>query len=185
MAKKATDLLDVFHLGAAEQAPSTSRRRTGSMRKTKGRRNAAHASEGLFLARRQVLLASSVFVLLLVLAFTVGLGVGRHGAHTARTALDRTTTTVWVLRARIDRYDAIRSRHITYEDLLRALEQGGIPPSSVRVDADAEDAFAVLVGPFADEAQARTWRKNSGIDRVRIGNQSPFRFAQVVRASWP
>ena len=79
MARRSTDLLEVFR--APREGESSPAGQGGSQ--AQDRRRAARPGgslfEGLVLGPRQVLLASCVMVLLLVLAFTVGLGVGRRG----------------------------------------------------------------------------------------------------------
>jgi hypothetical protein len=178
MGRRATDLFDVFRPGDASRkgraaAPPAPRREKPAADRTPRRR-----FEGLFLAPRQVLLAGSVGVLLLVLAFTVGLGVGRRGGAAAPEPSLRRETTIWVFRGTLAPIDAARGERMTDARIVRDLERSwGIPRSMVRVDP-VKDALVISLGPLASEEEAKAFQEAKRLAAVRVGIAAPFRFAK-------
>ena len=94
MARKATDLLDVFRYGEGDdgEGRAAGGRTASKARPSKGSRRAARKRagfDGMILTRRQVILGASVCCLLVALSFVLGLSAGSPGGDTP--AASRTT----------------------------------------------------------------------------------------------
>jgi hypothetical protein len=174
MGRRSTDLLDVFRPGGG--SGSEPRRETPA-KKARAPKSPRTPFEGLFLGPRQLVLGGSVAVLLLVLSFTVGLGVGRKagraGDGAAPTALLRTTT-IWVVRGSLDRVDPTGAE-IT-EDRVREEMARRFPWISHRIDASGS-TIVVTAGPFRDEREAATVLETR-LRTVRLWTKFPFRLSK-------
>ncbi len=175
MGRRSTDLLDVFRPGVqgpAPAKPSAPKRRSSS---SSGR------FQGFFLGPRQLVLGSSVALLLLVLSFTLGLGVGRkagRGATAADVQSLRRETTVWVLKGRLPRVDPNTGGELTAEKVAVELQRMyRIPAERVRV-AVGEDGLTVAIGPFANEKEAARFYQQQRMQALRLWSSFPFRFSK-------
>ena len=183
MAKKATDMLDVFRLGSAESAPSRKRRSSAKQSRPAARR-ASSSADGIQLGGRQLLLASCVGVLLIVLAFTVGLGVGRRGLTTGGPQLNRPTAIAdhyWI-RGQLPGHDRLIDAPVNPSDVVRELQQvHKIPHGLVAIRRLPKDgALEIDVGPFPSKTDAEAFRSARSMKMIRLPTGSPFRFAEVV-----
>lgn len=185
MAKRANDLLDVFR-GASSQGSSTPRR----ARKKQGGRSSSKrrgGPEGVFLAPRQVLLVSSAMVLLLVLAFTVGLGVGRGGFGSGTAALQKKAApTFYWIRGSIPSRDVVGGRPVDRDALLVELgkELGLQRRNLAAVPADG-DLLHVYVGWWTTQAEAQAYLRLKHLDSLRLKWGAPFHFAEIVEGARP
>lgn len=180
MTRKATDLLDVFRAERPSAARPASARATGEGAPPRERR----AFEGLFLVPRQLLLGSSVVLLLLVFAFVLGVSVGRRGgAADGAPALARAAQ-------RDDAGPALRTYVVTrvpYVD-----KRGPSPNDPQRVaaslteyrgvelerlwvtDEPKAEAWRLILGPFRDEREAREYLASKNLTRASLGGVRPF-----------
>jgi hypothetical protein len=190
MARKATDLLDVFRFSSdapkgskkdkrAEKRRERSEASPGSPTQTRAPRA---RFEGIFLPPRQMLLGGSVLVLLLALSFTVGLGVGRSSA--SPTAPDasgpslRRETYAWALRGEIPKMDVARAEAPTETRIVRELgRKYGVPSDKLRVDAKG-DPVVIWVGPFETEEAATAFLAARNLGTARLWSAAPFRFTK-------
>ena len=144
--------------------------------------------DGLVLGPRQILLASCVMVLMLVLAFTVGLGVGRRGGPSTRgDALSRTggggnPAAAWYIQGRVPRRDVLRGAEVDpdllKEDLIR---QHGFRPADLRVTEGERGYFFVHYGPFASKEQARKVLRDHNLGYLSVQGTYPFSLEEIVR----
>jgi hypothetical protein len=179
MGRRSTDLLDVFRPGGGSGAEP----RREPAKKVRAPRSPRTPFEGFFLGPRQLILGSSVVVLLLVLSFTVGLGVGRkagRGTDGVAPALSHATQTrtIWVVRGSLDRVDAATSTELSEE---RVLEEMGrrfpwLPRERVRLDVSG-GSIALTVGPFRDEREAATFLETR-LRSARLWSKFPFRLSK-------
>lgn len=175
MAKRSTDLLEVFNRKAP--GPSAPRRRG---KKGGPKRQKAADFSGFFLGPRQLLLVCCVLLLLLVLSFVVGIGVGRRGDEpltAAGTSLRRETsalpaTEAWYVRGRLARVHQIRGERIDPVGIPGDL---GLNPRHIRVEEAPRGYYDVFVGPFATEAAARQYWRNAKLETR--GRKIGFPFA--------
>jgi hypothetical protein len=178
MGRRSTDLLDVFRPGGGSGSEP---RREASAKKPRAPKSPRAPFEGMFLGPRQLILGGSVAVLLLVLSFTVGLGVGRQAGRAGESPAPpslRRETTVWVVRGSLDRVDAATSTELSEE---RVLEEMGrrfpwLPRERVRLDA-AGGSIAITVGPFRDEREAEGFLATR-LRSARLWSKFPFRLSK-------
>jgi hypothetical protein len=188
MARKATDLLDVFRFsGEGEQddaKPSRQRRARKRANRGAGKGAGRTRFEGIQLNPRQLLLASSALLLLLVLSFTLGLATGRPDAGSeASAALTRRSSQV-AIRARLPMVDPATSKPATGEQVLAELARDfRIQRRNLRIRRDGQD-WIVDVGPFSDEAEAQRYLRRSGLELAHIHMEDPFRYAEIVPVRW-
>ena len=187
MARRSTDLLEVFRGPREGSGQAKGRSSSGSRRKGSARRKVSAGFEGVSLGPRQVLLASCVMVLLLVLAFTVGLGVGRRGGPaTAGPDLSRTqagrAAAVWYVQGRVPRRDVMRGEEVDpdrlKDDLVR---EHGFRASDLRVSEGERGYFFVHYGPFASEEEARNVLREHNLGYLNVRGTYPFSLEEVVR----
>jgi len=202
MARKATDLLDVFRFGDEEDdaraqrdgraADSKSGSSKGARRKkAAGKKNAkaqrASAAPGsrrrlesLILNRRQLVLAGSAMALLLMLSFVLGLSTGRPGKAAGDAAIQRTTPSYLVIRGTLPLLDPttrkpIEPRHVA--DILK--RDYGLRRSQLQMHG-ANGRLVIEVGPFPSEAQARDYLRQSGLEMMHLYMEDPFRAAEYA-----
>jgi hypothetical protein len=101
MGRRSTDLFDVFNAAASRRAS----------REAKGGDRPRSSGPGLVLGRRQALLAVATVLLLVVLSFAIGVGVGRTkrgggGASSGGPTLARVASKPWWFRGRLPRVGA-------------------------------------------------------------------------------
>ena len=197
MARKATDLLDVFRFnseGGQDGHESTSGRKTGGRAasarsggrgaRTKKRpaksKAAASSFDGIHLSPRQLLLASSACLLLLVLSFTLGLATGRPGSVDPGTsALSRADSLV-AIRATVDLVDPATRKKTDVRRIQKLLQtQFRVQPQHLRTYEEA-GRLVLEVGPFRSEQQANEFRQRSGLEFAHINMTEPFRWPKIV-----
>ena len=185
MARKATDLLDVFRFsgdggdgeGGGRRAPS---RKKNSAKQAVARRKPRRRFEGITLNRRQVWLASSAIGLLLLLSFFLGLATGSPGADDSNPALERRVAKRFWLRARLPYVDPTTSKPADVPRIAKVLtEDYRIRRQNVRMRR-AGGELVIDIGPFPSRAEARSWLERSGLELWRIHMQDPFRFPEYV-----
>jgi len=188
MARKAHDLFDVFQLAqdagsgnrkhgprrkaAPASAAKTQRARTPAARRKSG------ASAGLALNRRQVLLAGSALMLLLVLSFTLGLATGRPGSKQANPSLDRRSA--FVIRGTLPLTDPTTRNPVDTQHIRRQLSRDyKIPGPNIMMRRLGND-LRIDIGPWPSKRAAKRFWNRSGLKLVHIHLEDPFRWAQVV-----
>jgi hypothetical protein len=178
MRRKTTDLLDVFRV---RPAPSGGSEGEGKVIKSSASKPARAPFEGVALSPRQMLLGGCVMVLLLVLSFTVGIGVGKSGGSSGATpSLQRDASIGVVIRGRVPRMDPLRQRENTPKAMKKVLVDFGIPESLVEAKVEGE-SILLVVGPFRDRDEAWRFYAAKGLKVLRPGGGAPFKdpaFAQ-------
>ena len=191
MARRSTDLLEVFRSpreGAATDPGKSRSRKSRKKTRSKGNGGMLSGFEGLVLGPRQILLASCVMVLMLVLAFTVGLGVGRRGGpNSPGEALSRTgggpdAAAVWYIQGRVPRRHVLRGTEVD-PDLLKddLVRQHGFRPTDLRVTEGERGFFFVHYGPFASQEQARKVLRDHNLAYLSVQGTWPFNLEEIVR----
>jgi hypothetical protein len=178
MARRTTDLLDVFR--------DRGTGRSGKPEEPAQPKAPKKPFEGMFLLPRQLLLGSSVVVLLLVFAFVLGLSMGRRGgnstqalqANTARAQeAESNTPGVYVLgRVPVTNPGGLKRNEPTaIRDMLTA-DRFGVDPARLWIAADPNDAqqWILTVGPFANKKQAADYLMSHRLTTARIGGALPF-----------
>lgn len=192
MARKATDLLEVFRISreAAEAAAAAKPSRKKPRASRKGADPQGDPTpekprfEGLWLNRRQLLLVSSALMLLVALSFTLGLAKGRSGAGGQPTTLHRATPGQLAIRARLPGIDPATSRKVDPEAVLRELaREFRIQRANLRIRSEGAD-LVIEVGPFTSAEEARSYLRGSGLEMAHLHMEDPFRFARIVPCSW-
>ena len=191
MARKATDLLDVFRFNSEDghdnrdrkprKTKTAARSSTRKPAKRSKPKSAASSFDGIHLGPRQLLLASSAGLLLLVLSFTLGLAAGRpdSGSEQAPSALARQSNFV-AIRTEISLVDpATRKR--TDPRKVRALlvKDFRVPSKNLRIFEEAGQ-LVLQVGPFRTEQAANDFRQRTGLEFARINMEEPFRWPSIV-----
>lgn len=188
MARKATDLLDVFRF-SNEDGDDTERTPKARPKRPKraGKKKAAARGdgrrsrfEGISLNRRQVLIASSAVGLLLLLSFFLGLAAGGSDSGDGSASLERREARRYVIRARVPLVDPARRKQADPAALKQALSRDyRIHSRNLRVRRMGADVV-IDIGPFASRDKARQWLERSGLELWRVHMQDPFRFAEYV-----
>jgi hypothetical protein len=178
MARRTTDLLDVFRDrgasgrgGKPEPAPSANPEKK--------------PFEGVFLFPRQLLLGSSVVVLLLVFAFVLGLSMGRRsggdGTEALRADAPRSADAAPVRRVFVlGRVPLTNPTGLAANDpkkLYEALtsERYAVDPARLWIDKDPNDAqWRIYLGPFTTQQEAADYLMNHRLTRGRVGESYPF-----------
>lgn len=176
MARKSTDLLDVFRAEKRVAENAASRPATKAARE-KG------AFQGLLLLPRQLLLGGSVMMLLLVFAFVLGLTVGKRGAESdaaalsaqARRAADADRRGLFAV-GRVPLMDPVRQSANEpgriFSDLVTVR---GVDEKRVWIRDDAtRQHLQVLIGPFTDKAQAAEYLQRTNLVVARLGGVHAF-----------
>jgi hypothetical protein len=177
MARRTTDLLDVFR-----ERPQPVRPTPAAPRSPSGPRR---PFEGLFLYPRQLLLGSSVVVLLLVFAFVLGLSMGRRGASNPADMLQanagRTTQPAAVepqvyALGRVPYMDAGQQRTNEPQrlhDWLTGAKRVAPETAWIADDPDGRQWF-LLLGPFATKGKAMEYLVRHSLVSSRVGGVAPF-----------
>jgi hypothetical protein len=191
MARKSTDLLDVFQ-AASRSKPAKERARKlkePKEPKSKEPKGPRKKFEGIFLEPRQVVLAGSVGVLLLALSFVLGLGVGKSPKHAPAAgdgyALRRetATATAWAFRGEVGKIDVMRAVANSGPAIEKELGQRyRVPHDKIRVDTRG-DPIVIWIGPFATKAEAQAFFDERNLQTARLGSAGPFRFARPEAVS--
>lgn len=187
MARKATDLLDVFRYGGGDDddknVTSSSRGRTAKQAKRKKRAapSGKKGFDGLILTRRQVVLGASVCCLLVALSFVLGLSAGRPGDDTPAASRTAGAETAIVIRGTMTAVNPSTQKAIDVEDLRRELvHEFRVPSDSLRIRAE-EGRLVLEIGVFASQEAAESWLKQRALDMAHLYGSSPFTPPQYVR----
>jgi hypothetical protein len=187
MARKATDLLDVFRFGG--EGPSDDgdapKKRKRARPKSGGaaKRSPKARFEGITLNRKQVWLVSSAALLLLFLSFTLGLATGRPGSG-ADEALNRQTPAQFAIRARVSQIDPETSRKASPRSVLEHLAtEYRIRREHMQIRSEGGE-YVIEIGPFTTEDRARRYLRGSGLELARIHLGDPFRYARIEPVRW-
>lgn len=196
MPKRTTDLLDVFRTSSGDAGASSKKPRATKPSRTKRKsaparsKSSARPFEGVFLNPRQVLLAACVAVLLVVLAFTVGIGVGRKGSPDddglalARQTSGPATAATWWIRGKMPRRGVLRREAVEPEEILSDLvDLHGFRPSDIQVETEKSprDHWWIYYGPFQSEEQARQVSQTHNLAYKRVGDSYPFAYAKITQ----
>jgi hypothetical protein len=186
MARKATDLLDVFRLAGepGEEAPEGEARgtRRAAAHKRKAPRPARRRVRGMILNQRQLLLGGSAIALLLVLSFVIGLSAGRGGRSSGSgEALSATTAPRWfAIRGTLPQLDPATQKPVDPSQVMAILQRDyGLQPAQV-VMRPSGDQLVLEVGPFPSEEKARAYHRDAGLEMIQLHMHDPFRWPEYV-----
>ncbi len=191
MARKATDLLDVFRFGDDDDDDNrereTSRGRRAVARKKSQKAKKARAAEpktrlqGLILNRRQVLLGTSAVALLLVLSFVLGLSTGRSGPSGGETAIQKTQHAPRVaIRGSLPELDSATRETIDPRRVADILKRDYKLKRHNLTMRRAEGRLVIEVGPFRSDASAAEFLRKSGLEMLHLHMEYPFRWPEYV-----
>jgi hypothetical protein len=188
MARKATDLLDVFRHGGDEEPDDSGRVASGDRKRAAKRaqqkqkqkaRDKAQASkgfEGLILSKGQLVLAGSACCLLLVLSFVLGLSTGRPGPQeiaAIRKDVPAKATLV-MIRGELDQVHPATQRAISPSQLRSDLMGDfSVPAGNLRIRTEG-GRLIVEIGPFKSPESARAWLQREGLDMAHLYGSDPF-----------
>ncbi len=193
MARKATDLLDVFRFGDEDGDERTrhdtarGNRRASPKKKRRdareaGQRRGRWRVESLQLGRRQILLACSAVALLLMLSFVLGLSTGRagQGATPGQAALHRKTPAYLVIRGTLPLLDPTTRKPILPSHVADILKRDyGLRRGQLQMHR-ADGQLVIDVGPFPSEAGAREYLRKSGLEMMHLYMKDPFRWPEYA-----
>jgi hypothetical protein len=175
MARKATDMLEVFRTKVA--SPAASREASPAGEKKRG-------FQGMVLVPRQIMLGSAVVVLLLVFTFVLGLSVGKRGdVGAGGTTLSAVSPTrgsdakLTYVEARVPYMDP--ARHVAnapaaMRDNLARVR--GVSPDHIWISDDTSNQrLRVLIGPFRDSEAAVEFLRRKGLFTHKLGGVLPWK----------
>ncbi len=187
MARKATDLLDVFRFGDDDGDENSKRdsgrggRRVPKERKPKKAPRARSQSEEdvLQLNRRQILLGSSAVVLLLVLSFVLGLSAGRSGPSEDDTKIERRSgRDLIAIRGDLPLLDKATRKSIDPAQIAGVLKRDyGLKRKNIHMYR-VSGRLVIDIGPFHSETQAKSYLRKSGLKMLHIHMEDPFRWPE-------
>jgi hypothetical protein len=186
--RRTTDLLDVFRDRGAG--------RSGKPEEAAAPKAPKKPFDGLFLLPRQLLLGSSVVVLLLVFAFVLGLSMGRRSGSGSGQALQANAPRADDPEANVRRVYVLGRVPVTSATGLAANEpvklrdvlssdRFGVDPERIWIAADRNDAqqWILILGPFATEKQATDYLSSHRLTTARLGgSHAPFQ--RPVYRNW-
>ncbi|MDF1702291.1 MAG: hypothetical protein P1V36_14150 [Planctomycetota bacterium] len=187
MARKATDLLEVFRYDGDDndegEGRSVSNRRGRSAQSSSAKKAQAKKAkakkgkgfDGLIVTRRQVILGASVCCLLVALSFVLGLSAGRPGqGDTPAASRTQAGAQGFIIQGEMPIVHTSTQKPIgiagVKEELVREYR---VPASNLRVRA--EDGRLILeIGLFGSEDEARRYLRRSQLDMAHIFGSDPF-----------
>ena len=185
MARKATDLLDVFRHGGDDddhdsRVVSSDRARAAKRTKAKPKKASAKKSgtgrgfDGLILTKRQVILSASVCCLLVALSFVLGLSAGRPGDATPAASRTAATDMGWIIQGELPAIHAATGKPIDAQAVRDELVQdNGVSSTHLRIHRQG-GRLLLQIGLFDTEAQARKWLDDSGLTMIHMYGTGPF-----------
>lgn len=181
MARKATDLLDVFRFGDAddEAAAAAAARASAKTHKAAARRAQASSFNGMILTRRQVVLAGSACCLLVALSFVLGLASGNSGDTPA---MQRTAgaSAAYAIRGALPLVHPATQRAVEPDEIRKVLERDyGVRPANLRIRSEAGQLL-IEIGPFTSKDRARTYIRQTGLDMAHLVGADPFLRSEIV-----
>ena len=192
MARKATDLLDVFRFSddggdddSHREATRGGGRAASSGRKPKRKKapKQRRRVQGVILNRRQIVLGSSAIALLLVLSFVLGLSTGRSGPEAQPTKIERRTTARFAIRGALPLLDKATQKAIEPKTVAAILKRDyGLGRDHLRLSR-SEGRLVIDIGPFRSERAAREWFDKSDLGMLHLHMHDPFRWPEYV--AWP
>ena len=189
MARKATDLLDVFrHGGDHDDGDSrvVSSDRARAAKRAKAKRKApgkgkgtGKGFDGLILTKRQVVLGASVCCLLVALSFVLGLSAGRPSTDTPAASRTAATGQI-VIRGTMPSVHPGNQRPLDVETIREDLvREYRIPASNLRIRR-AGGQLILEIGVFQSRGQAEQWLQDSALDMAHLYGSNPFAPAEYV-----
>ena len=187
MARKATDLLDVFRHGGTDDddngnVASKPRKRTAKRSASKSRGGGDRRTfDGLILTRRQVVLGGSVCCLLVALSFVLGLSAGRPGDTPAASRTTAAQDAV-LIRGTMPAVNMASQQPIDAAELRAALvREYRVPSNSLRIRREG-GTLILEIGVFGSQEAAKSWLTQRGLDMAHFYGSDPFTPPQYVRA---
>ncbi|MDJ0521415.1 MAG: hypothetical protein QNJ90_05000 [Planctomycetota bacterium] len=187
MARKATDLLDVFRFGDDDGGDDHARDsgRGASKKKPKREKPAPKRkrAQGLILNRRQVVLGSSAVALLLVLSFVLGLSAGRTrpGAEEQTPKIERRTPVYIAVQGSLPLLDKATRKKIKPAAVAAILKRDyGLQSDQMRIEP-VDGQLQIQLGPFRSRRAAERFVADSGIEMLQLYMEDPFRWWKLVR----
>jgi hypothetical protein len=193
MARKATDLLDVFRYGGGDDDDDRAGGKPARRARTPRRRKRSGASrrepaprerpgfQGLILSRRQLVLAGSAMLLLLVLTFVVGVSAGRPSRTQGGRALNRTALRdMLMVRGTMPALDRATRKEVDLREVRRILEERHhVPPANLRIHVE-HGLVRIDIGPFRSERRAREYVERTQLDTAHLFGADPFLRPQIL-----
>lgn len=198
MARKASDLLDVFRLrpepsggkSAGDKKPARTSRggtsKSGAKRtKTTASRKPAKArkrpDDVVALSRRQLVYAGSVVFLLMALSFTFGVSMSGDDS-TSNNALRRDVPVAWdwYIEGYMDQEAILTGKRIDIQAAGRALQDYGVKHEMLRARL-IDGKYRIRIGPFPTRQEAFMYADSYALTAFVYGTLSPFGRMTFVR----
>jgi len=124
-----------------------------------------------------------------VLAFTVGLGVGRKSLGQGGVGIhkeEKSAKSVYWILGKIPSHDSLAGRQVEPEALTRELcRELRLSRQYVTVVPGDGNLLHVYLGSWPTRAQAEKFMEIRRLDALRLKWGSPFHFAEVVEGARP
>lgn len=184
MARKATDLLDVFRYGGDDdddgRVVSSDRARAARRAKAQRARGGRKANggrkgfDGMILTKRQVVLGASVCCLLVALSFVLGLSAGRPGGETPAASRTAPAGTGVIIQGEMPAVHPGTQKPIDTAAIRDELVRGHAVPATHLHVVSRGGRLLLQIGLFDSEAQARRWLDESGLAMAHLFGSAPF-----------
>lgn len=193
MARKASDMLDVFRLRPESSGTdSKPKQKTGrgskastKPKRTKASKSARAEDVVLSLTRRQTMYAGCVGVLLLALSFTLGVGLGGGDEGQGGPALRRDAPQPWYILGELPMASALSQKDIDIRDAARQLRRELAVAQDKLSLSKTRNRYRLWVGPFDTRDAAFRYHANYQLDTFRHQGISPFNPGQFVQERPP
>lgn len=189
MARKASDLLDVFRMrpaGSDDGEPARRPAKKGA-KKPKAKRTASkprrRAGEAVSVSKRQLLYAGSVVVLLMALSFV--LGVSMTGDGSSGPALNKQTEKPWYVMGYLPKTSLLAGKPIDIRKAVRELyNQHGVTQDDLDI-FDLGRRYLIRFGPFPTRPRAFQYVEAHGLTDFRPLGETPFHPANFSQKPMP
>ncbi len=195
MARKASDLLDVFRLRPESSGSSSSSKRTPDRKpdrkpkktKPKAKKKPRARSAGdvvLSLSRRQMMYAGCVGVLLMALSFTLGVSLAGDDSSAAH-PLRRETAPTFYIVGELPLEAVLADRRVDIQAAARKLrEQSGVARDKIHLSRRG-DRYRIWIGPFESKRAAFEYHESYQLDSFDYLGLVPLSPGEITDESPP
>lgn len=190
MARKASDLLDVFRLKPADPTgDDAASRKSGARKKSKaakaGRKSSASGGsakrrrsgsstgdEVVSVSRRQLVYAGSVVVLLMALSFTLGVSMSGDGA--AQPALKKETPKDWYIVGYVSKTSLLADKKVDIRKAATELfHRFGVARKLLMIH-DLGTRYRMRLGPYESKDEAYRYAERYQLSGFNHAGEAPF-----------
>ncbi|MDJ0975858.1 MAG: hypothetical protein QNJ98_15465 [Planctomycetota bacterium] len=194
MARKASDLLDVFRLRPESSGGDSSPKRKASGRGSKAskqpkRKKTTRTSRPsevvLSLTRRQMMYAGCVGVLLMALSFTLGVTLGGGNGDDDGPALRRDAPIEWYILGELPMRSEPAAREVDVQRAaVKLRHELGVAVDKLKL-SKTQTHYRLWIGPFESRDDAFRYHETYQLDTYRYLGLAPFNPGSITKTKPP